>query len=196
MDSSPAVASNLVGRSKVVSPASNVPHPIRNRVACRKPVHLPCLGGSTAGSCKSNITSRLGKCSARGQWPPARLRFETTTPRSVSSSGSVCSSPFHMGGFSGPPAPVGLPSRFPHADVSPYSGRISCLPLHEVIRVIQRMLCGVIPEVAGPHLNPGAHDIQYLDHTFQISHRRFHYASYVYCIKLFDLFMAPTLLHK
>ena len=196
MDSSPAVPSNLVGRSKVDFPASNVPHPIRNRVVCRVPAHLPRFGGPTAGSCKSNAPSRLGKNSGRSQWPPAHLRFETTAPRSVSSSGSVCSSPFHMGGFSGPPAPVGLPSRFPHADVSSYSGRIACLPLHEIIRVVQRMLCGVIPEVAGPHLSPGAHDIQYLDQTFKISHRRFHYASYVYCIKLFDLFMAPTLFHK
>lgn len=194
MDSSSVVHSNLVERAKDVFPTYNVRHPTRNFGASRKPIHPPRLGGLLEVPRRPNVSPRLGKCFAGGQWPPARLRFETTAPRGMSSAGSICHSPLHMGNFSRQRVPFGLQSRYHHIDSSSYSGRVACLPLHELIRVVQRMLCGAIPEVVGSHLDPGANDPQYLDKTFEISHRRFHYASYVYCIKLFDLFMEPTLL--
>ena len=80
-----------------------------------------------------------------------------------------------------------LPSASVHR-ASDYARVFLYLPFPELVRSVQRLLDGSIPELVGPHLNAGATGNEFLDETFDISHRNFHFASYFYCSQLNSLY--------
>ena len=85
-----------------------------------------------------------------------------------------------------------LPSASPHR-ASDYARMFLYLPFPELVRSVQRLLDGSVPELLGPHLHAGAFGSDFLDETFVISHRNFHFASYFYCSQLFSLYNESTM---
>ena len=71
---------------------------------------------------------------------------------------------------------------------SEYARMFLHLPFPELVLSIQRLLHSSVPELLGPHLRAGASGSEFLDETFEISHRNFHFASYFYCNQLFSLY--------
>ena len=81
------------------------------------------------------------------------------------------------------PLPSGSVNR-----ASDYARIFLYLPFPELVRSVQRLLDGSVPELVGPHLRAGATGNEFLDETFNISHRNFHFACYFYCSQLNSLY--------